>query len=106
MTASGAISPILNRSPCGVLCLFPTGVWDVMGGKDLPALQTDFPDMHATRRLDLKQCREAAPRGEKLHLEHVDLFEIHNVSSSADGSSELTTLIPSQTSVSLHEQLT
>lgn len=83
MTASGAISPILNCSSCGVLCLFHTGVWDVMGRKDLPALQTDFPDMHATRRLDPKQCREAAPRGEKLHFVHVDLFEIHNVSPSA-----------------------
>lgn len=78
MTASGAISPILNSSPCSVLCLFHTGIWDVMGRKDLPALQTDFPDMHATRRLDRKQRREAAPCGEELHLVHVDLFEVHS----------------------------
>lgn len=106
MTASVAIGPSLNSSPCGVLCLFLTTVCDPIGRQDLPALQTDLFEMHATRRLDPKQCREAAPRGEKLDFVHVDSFEIHNVSPSADGSSELTTLIPSQTSVSLQEQLT
>lgn len=83
MTASVAIGPSLNSSPCGVLCLFLTTVCDPIGRQDLPALQTDLFEMHATRRLDPKQCREAAPRGEKLDFVHVDLFEIHNVSPSA-----------------------
>lgn len=78
MTASVAISPCLNSSPRGVLCLFLTEVCDPMGRQDLPALQTDFLEMHATRRLDPKQRREAAPRGEELHFVHVDLFEVHN----------------------------